>query len=56
MHFVLRFVRVIAGEVERGRIRIPGFYPEWVQPTYKIVRILIYAFAAVMIFPYLPGE
>jgi small-conductance mechanosensitive channel len=56
MHFVLRFVRIIAREVERGRIRIAGFYPEWVLPTYKIVRVLLYAFAAVLIYPYLPGE
>ena len=56
MHYVLRFVRAIAREVERGRIRFPGFYPEWVQPTYKIVRVLVWAFAAVLIYPYLPGE
>ena len=56
LHFVLRFIRIIAREVERGRIRIVGFYPEWVQPTYKIVRVLLYAFGAVLIYPYLPGE
>ena len=56
IHFVQRFVRIIAVEIERGRIRFPNFYPEWAQPTYKIVRILIYAFAAVLIYPYLPGE
>ncbi len=56
IHYVQRFVRIIATEIERGRIRIPNFYPEWAQPTYKIVRILIYAFAAVLIYPYLPGE
>jgi len=56
MHFVLRFLRVVAREVERGRIRIPGFYPEWVQPTYKIVRFLLYALAVVIILPYLPFE
>ncbi len=50
------FVSVIAVEVERGASVLPNFYPEWAQPTYKIVRILIYAFAAVMIYPYLPGE
>ena len=26
------------------------------QPTYKIVRVLLYAFGAVLIYPYLPGE
>jgi small-conductance mechanosensitive channel len=56
LHFVLRFLRVIAREVERGRIRIPGFYPEWVQPTYKIVRFLLYALGVVIVFPYLPFE
>jgi small-conductance mechanosensitive channel len=56
LHFVLRFIRIIARELERGRIRIAGFYPEWVQPTYKIVRVLLYAFGAVLIYPYLPGE
>jgi hypothetical protein len=30
--------------------------PKWVQPTYKIIRILLYAFGAVLIYPYLPGE
>lgn len=56
IHFVLRFLRTIAGEVERGRIKFAGFYPEWVQPTYKIIRFLLCALAVVIIFPYLPFE
>lgn len=56
LHFVLRFIHIIAVEVEKERIRISGFYPEWVQPTYKIIRALVYAFGAVIIYPYLPGE
>ncbi len=56
MFYVLKFVRVLAREVERGNIRISGFYPEWVQPTYKIVRFLLIALTAVIIYPYLPGE
>jgi small-conductance mechanosensitive channel len=55
-HYILRFVRLLTAEVKRGRIHIPRFYPEWTDPTYKIVRFLILAFAAVMIVPYLPGE
>ena len=55
-YYILRFVRLLTAEVKRGRIRIQRFYPEWVDPTYKIVRFLILAFAAVMIVPYLPGE
>jgi len=56
MYYVIKFVRVLAREVERGNIRIAGFYPEWAQPTYKIVRFLLFAFTAVIIYPYLPGE
>ena len=33
-----------------------GFYPEWVEPTYKIVRVLVFAFGAIMLYPYLPGS
>lgn len=56
MFYVLKFVRMLAREIERGNIRISGFYPEWVQPTYKIVRFLLIALTAVIIYPYLPGE
>jgi len=56
MYYVMKFVRILAREFERGNIRIRGFYPEWIQPTYKIVRFLLFAFTAVLIYPYLPGE
>ncbi len=56
MYYVLKFVRLLAREFERGNISIRGFYPEWIQPTYKIVRFLLLAFTAVVIYPYLPGE
>ncbi len=56
MVYVMRFVKMLAREVELGNIRVPGFYPEWVQPTHKIVRFLLIAFTAVMIYPYVPGS
>jgi small-conductance mechanosensitive channel len=56
IYYVMKFLRLVAGEIERGKIRIHGFYPEWAQPTYKIVRFLLFAFTAVVIYPYLPGE
>jgi small-conductance mechanosensitive channel len=56
MVYVMKFVKLLAREVERGNIRISGFYPEWVQPTYKIVRMLLVAFTAVLIYPFVPGE
>ncbi|HKD85007.1 MAG TPA: mechanosensitive ion channel family protein [Terriglobales bacterium] len=56
MYYFIKLVRVVLREVEQGNIRISGFYPEWAQPTYKIVRFLLIAFTAVVIYPYLPGE
>jgi small-conductance mechanosensitive channel len=54
--FVIKFIKLFFLEVEKGSITLPGFYLEWARPTFKIVRFLIIAFAAVMIFPYLPGS
>ena len=56
MYYVMKFVRMLAREFERGNIRIRGFYPEWIQPTYRIIRFLLIAFTVVLIYPFLPGE
>ncbi len=54
--YVLKVVRFLKTEVAEGIIHLPGFYPDWAQPTYQIVRVLIVAFMIVVIFPYLPGS
>ena len=54
-YYLMRFVHLIFREIERGRIVVGGFYPEWADPTYKIVRLLIAAMTLVVVFPYLPG-
>ena len=54
--YVIKFIRIFFKELDRGTVVIPGFYPEWVMPTYKIVRFLVLVFAAIVIFPYLPGS
>lgn len=54
--YAVKMIHLIFAEVERGKIELPGFHKEWAEPTYKIVRFLVIAFAAVMIFPYLPGS
>jgi small-conductance mechanosensitive channel len=52
----IRLSRFLFHHVATGAIRWRGFYPEWAKPTHKIVRFLILAFAAVVVFPYLPGS
>ena len=54
--YIIRGIRYLKEEIKNGQLRIPGFFPDWANPTYQIVRILIYAFMVVVIFPYLPGS
>jgi small-conductance mechanosensitive channel len=54
--YLIRFIKFLANEVERQVLVLPGFYPEWAKPTYNIIRLLLYAFMFVIIFPYLPGS
>lgn len=55
-HYAIKFIRFLFAEIEKGTITLPGFYREWADPTYKIVRFLVIAFAAVVAYPYLPGS
>jgi len=54
--YILMFIRFIFLEIESGNLQIKGFFADWADPTYKLIRLLVLAFAFVMIFPYLPGS
>lgn len=54
--YILKFARFLKTEIARGNLTINGFYPDWANPTYQILRVLILAFLIVVIFPYLPGS
>jgi small-conductance mechanosensitive channel len=54
--YVLKFFRYLKTEIELGKLTIPGFYPDWANPTYQILRVLILAFMLIVIFPYMPGS
>ena len=53
--YLVRLVHYLSCEVEAGRLKFGGFYPDWAMPTYHIIRFLLYAFMIAMIYPYLPG-
>ncbi|WP_108822599.1 mechanosensitive ion channel family protein [Dysgonomonas sp. Marseille-P4361] len=55
IRYLVKMVQYIAGEIESEKLKITGFYPDWAQPTYNIVRFLLYVFMIAMIYPYLPG-
>jgi len=54
--YSIKLVRLIFVEIERGVLTFPGFDRDWAMPTYKIVRFLMIAFAAIAVFPYIPGS
>lgn len=54
--YVIKFFRYLKTEIEVGKLTIPGFYPDWANPTYQILRVLILAFMLIVIFPYMPGS
>ena len=54
--YVLRGLKFLASQIDKGRLVLPGFYADWAWPTFNILRVLLYAFTVAVIFPYLPGS
>ncbi|PYE21523.1 mechanosensitive ion channel-like protein [Paraburkholderia silvatlantica] len=54
--FVLHRIRYFFEAVAQKRLTFAQFEPEWALPTYKLVRLLILAFALVIAYPYIPGS
>ncbi len=55
-HYAIKLTRLFFGGVSAGRIKLSGFYPDWAQPTFTIVRFLIVVLIVIVAFPYLPGK
>ena len=54
--YVLKLMKFFFLSLEKGTVKLSGFYPEWSKPTYKILSYLVIAFFAVVAFPYIPGS
>lgn len=54
--FILKAIKFFVDEIQKGQIQIDGFYSDWARPTFNIIKVLLYAFMVVIIFPYLPGS
>ena len=54
--YVLKVTRLYFESIDRGTVTLSRFDREWALPTYKIARVLIIAFAAVVAYPYIPGS
>lgn len=60
LYFVIRYIlsllRVLFSAIRGGRLTLTGFEPEWAWPTYRLIRLLVLAFAVVVAYPYIPGS
>lgn len=52
-YYILRFTKLLFVQLGRDQA-FPWFYPEWAEPTHRLMTVLIIALAAVVAFPYLP--
>lgn len=54
--YVIKMIRYFMEEIAKENLKISGFYPDWAMPTFVILRILLYSFMLVMIWPLLPNS
>lgn len=54
--YLVKALRYLSNEVATGNLKFNGFYADWAHPTYLILRLLLYSFMFVMIWPLLPNS
>jgi len=54
--YVLKLIHLFFGAVGRGEVTLSGFDREWTEATYRLVRMGVIVFAAVVAYPYIPGS
>jgi small-conductance mechanosensitive channel len=54
--YVLRLTRLFFGAIGRGEVTLGSFDPDWAEPTYKLLRVAMIAFALIVAYPYIPGS
>jgi small-conductance mechanosensitive channel len=56
VRFILRLLRLYFAALGSSAVHVAGFEPQWAEPTYRLVRIAVIAFALVVAYPYIPGS
>lgn len=54
--YAIKGIGFLADEIDAGKLKIQGFYPDWAKPTFKIIKFVLYAFMVVVIWPKIPGS
>lgn len=53
--YLLRLIKLVFAQIQKGDVKIRGFYPDWAEPTDKLIRLMVLILAVIVAFPYLPG-
>lgn len=53
--FLVRIIKVVAERIEDQSMTFKGFYSDWAMPTFNIIKVILYIFMFILIFPHLPG-
>lgn len=54
--YMLKLVRLFFAGVADGTLVLSQFDADWAWPTYRLVRLLLIAFALIVAYPYIPGS
>ncbi|HTT23285.1 MAG TPA: mechanosensitive ion channel family protein [Candidatus Sulfotelmatobacter sp.] len=54
--YLIKANQYFFGELRDEKLKIRGFFPDWAEPTAKLVRTLILVASVIVAFPYLPGS
>lgn len=54
MYYAFKLIHLVFDGIRTKRIRISGFFTDWAEPTYQIVRFLGLVLAVILIWPHLP--
>jgi len=54
-YYLIKFIQPIFQALSRRTLSLRGFYPEWAEPTYQLLKFLIIAIAIAIALPYIPG-
>ena len=56
VRFVLKALHLLFSGIAEGTVSLTAFEAEWAWPTYRLIRLLVLAFAVVVAYPYIPGS
>jgi small-conductance mechanosensitive channel len=54
--YIIKALKYFSNQIDKGKLKIPRFYPEWASPTFRILQVLLWAFTVAVVYPYLPGS